>query len=211
MPASPNNPTRRYRTIAASPRRVWLVLGVSILIATSVSPARAADPPVTIERVAAESQQFFKWKITNGHTSPIVRLHIPQYHGDLFDAPPGWDQQWKNKAAVGGGEDAPGWVKTGVERPVQGIQPGRSAVFQLRIARVGAVSRPGTITVYFADGSEVAVAGVELPSAKSPLERHVMSIGLAVIFVLALLIHLHRQKKRVREAAAQAAAAEETE
>lgn len=65
----------------------------------------------------------------------------------------------------------------------------------MRIARVGALVRPGQVSVRFADGSETAVANVELPSKAGFLEQNIMAFGLGAIFVIALAIHFYRRRK----------------
>jgi hypothetical protein len=109
----------------------------------------------------------------------------------------------------GGGKDAPGWVRTSVSDPAEGIPSGGSAKFEMRLARAGALPRPGTVAVRFADGTEVTVANVELPTAQSFLERNAMLIGLAAILVIALLVHLRRRRARRPAAASTAASADE--
>lgn len=165
------------------------------------APARDSGPAVTIVGgVRADNPQYFDWTVTNHHSQPIVFLEFPHYRGDTFIAPPGWENQWKNRAMAGARVE-PGWVRTSTDDPLRGIPPNGSARFSLRLTRAGALARPGTVSVRFADGSEVAVGGVELPSAPSLLERNVMGIGLALIFVVALLVHIRRSR---RKAAAQA-------
>lgn len=181
----------------ASLRRL-LVLSV----VGGVLPTATADEPlVTITGgTDPHNAQFYKWSITNKHTSPVVFIEFPHYHADTFTPPFDWAQEWKNRAMVGG-KDAPGWVRTSVETPTQGIQPGATASFEMRLARAGADARPGKVAVRFADGTKTVIAGVLLPSAKPLLERNAMAIGLATIFVIAVLVHLRRRRKRLPAAA----------
>lgn len=173
------------------------MLATLIVVAGAPTGADDDEPLVTIKGgVRPDNRHFFDWTVRNRYTSPIVFIEFPQYRGDLFTPPAGWSQDWKNQSRIGGGKDAPGWVRTGVEESGQGIRPGGSAEFQLRVARAGALPRPGKVTVRFADGTEVIVANVELPSAKSFVERNVTVFGLAAIFVIALLIHFRRRAKR---------------
>ncbi len=178
------------------------VLGTLIALFVGLPTVAGDEPKVTIKGgVDPHNPQFFSWTVTNRHTSPTVYIHFPQYHGDTFIAPAGWKQEWKNQAKIGGGEDAPGWVRTSVSDPAQGIASGGSARFEMRLARAGALPRPGNVIVRFADESEVTVANVEVPSAQSFLERNAMLIGLAAIFVIALLVHLRRRRTRQPAAA----------
>ena len=170
------------------------MLGAVILACGALTATVAAEPPVTIAGGAQpDNPQFYEWVVTNASTSPIVFIEFPQYRGDTFTAPPGWSQEWKNQAKIGGGKNAPGWVRTSVGDPAEGIAGGESAQFGLRVSRAEALARLGQVTVRFADGTEVVVADVELPSAQSLLERNAMVIGLVLIFAIALLIHFRRR------------------
>ena len=174
-------------------RRNWFVIALVL----GWLPGAPADgnASVTIKGGARpDNTQFYNWEVTNHHDSPIVYIEFPQYHGDLFNPPTGWSQDWKNQRKVGGGDDAPGWVRTSAGDQAGGIAQGRSAAFELRISREGALPRMGVVTVRFADGNETLVAGVELPSAKSFLEQNIMAIALAAIFLVALLIHSKRRR-----------------
>jgi hypothetical protein len=176
--------------------RPFSALGALVVVVAALPFAAADEPKVTIKGGQTDNPQFFSWTVTNRHSSPIVFIEFPHYHADTFIAPAGWAQDWKNRAMVGGGEDAPGWVRTSVSDPAEGIPTGGSAKFEMRLARTGALPRPGTVTVRFADGTEVMVANVEVPTAQSFLERNAMLIGLAAIFVIALLVHLRRRRTR---------------
>jgi hypothetical protein len=54
--------------------------------------------------------------------------------------------------------------------------------------------RPGDVTIRFADGAELTVANVEVPSAHSFLEQNIMVFSLAAIFLIALAIHFRRRR-----------------
>jgi hypothetical protein len=202
MIAQQRGPKKGWRGLSDPPalragRRRLNMLGAFVVFVGVLPAVAAAEPKVTIKGgVDPNNRQLFSWTVTNGHTSPIVFIHFPQYHGDTFIPPTGWGQEWKNRAMVRGGEDAPGWVQTSVSDAAQGIPPGGSASFEIRIARAGALPRPGTVTVRFADETEVTVGNVEVPSAQSFLERNAMMIGLVAVFAIALLVHLRRRRTR---------------
>lgn len=179
-----------------------LLLG-TLMALGGAGTARGADSPrVAIEGgVRQDNPQFYAWKVTNHHTSPIVFIEFPQYHGDSFTAPPGWNQEWKGRA-MAGTKGEPGWVRTSVDDPLRAIPPGGSAEFEMRTTTTGALPRPGAVTVRFADGTVVSVSGVELPTAQSFLERNVMGIGLALIFGIAVLVHLLRRRRKAASVAA---------
>lgn len=175
---------------------LWRALLFGTLAWLGAAATAGADPPkLTIEGgVRPGNPQFYDWKVTNHHSSPIVYLEFPHYHGDTFHAPEGWAQQWENRSMLGG-KDAPGWVRASVDDPGNGISPGGSIEFEMRLARGGALPRPGKVTVRFADGAELIVADVEVPSAHSFLEQNVMLFSLAIIFGIALVIHFRRRRK----------------
>ena len=191
-----SNPPRRplgWPEGSAYVRRV-LQLGTLVLLGPTLT-AGADQPKVTIDGgVRAGNTQFYDWKVTNHHTSPIVYVEFPHYHADTFETSEGWAQEWKNRMMLGG-KDAPGWVRARVDDPGRGIPPGGRADFEMRIARAGALPRPGNVTIRFADGTELVVANVEIPSDHSFLEQNIMVFGLAVIFLIALAIHLRRRRK----------------
>jgi len=177
----------------------WL----SLLALAGPRVLAADEPQVSISGgVDQTNRQFYRWTIVNRYTSPLVSVEFPQYHGDLFTPPDGWSQKWKNKASVGGGEDAPGWVRTAAKGPAQGIQPGGTVTFQLRVSHAGALTRPGSVKVRFADGSEVVLKGVQVPSSQTFFEQNIMVFGMAVLFVIAVVWHLRNRRKSA--AAAQA-------
>jgi hypothetical protein len=166
------------------------------MLATTLA-AVAQEAPVTITGGADATGHIYEWKVTNRHTSPIVFLEFPQYRGDTFTAPDGWTQDWKYRA-MAGGTVKPGWVRASVADGGMGIQPGSSNTFRLRIARGGAERHTGSVTVRFADRTEVLVGNVEVPTRQSFLKRHVALIGLVIIVAVALSIHLWRRRKHVR-------------
>jgi hypothetical protein len=192
------------RLVRRAGLRRLLVLSV---VGGMLSTAAADEALVTITGgTDPRNPQFYRWSITNNHTSPVVFIEFPHYHADTFAPPSDWAQEWNNRSMVGG-RDAPGWVRTSVETPTLGIQPGATASFEMRLARAGADTRPGKVAVRFADGTQTVIAGVLLPSAKPFLERNALAIGLAVIFVTAVLIHLRRRRKRPPAAASSPTAA----
>ncbi len=153
-----------------------------------------SQPLVTITGGPDTSRQNYTWRVTNHHNAPIVFIEFPHYRGDNFAAPRGWKIEWKNRMMLGA-RDAPGWCRVSVETGADGIAPGRSAQFGMRLARGGAPARPGRVTVRFADGTEYVVPGVILPTRPGFWERNIMSIGLGVIFVIVVAVHLRRRAK----------------
>ena len=79
-----------------------------------------------------------------------------------------------------------------------GIVPGSSARFRMRIARAGALRRYGTVQVRLADGTQLAIDGVELAAAPTAGERYVLLIGLAVLLGVIGWVGYRSQKKARR-------------
>jgi hypothetical protein len=191
-----SKPPRRPLGWPRVPARVRRLLQLGTLVLFGPTLTVGADQPkVTIAGgVRPGNPQFYDWKVTNHYASPIVYIEFPHYHGDTFETSEGWAQEWKNKSALFS-TDAPGWVRASVDDPARGIPPGGSTDFEMRLARAGALPRPGKVTVRFADGTELIVADVEVPSAHSFLEQNIMLFSLAAIFLIALAIHLRRRRK----------------
>ncbi len=171
-----------------------------LLVAVSLGGLAVAafgqqTPKVTITGGPDLTGHNYEWQVTNHYTSPIVHIEFPQYRGDTFFAPEGWKQEWKNRAMVGG-KDSPGWCRTSAASAGEGIPPGGTSRFGMRIARAGAMARPGRVTVRFADGTQAVVTNVLLPTAKGFIERNIMGIGLTLIAAVALVIHWRHRKSR---------------
>ena len=187
-----HNPERE-QTMRTNHALSALLVITALLAADS---ARADAPGVTITGgVDMENHQFYSWKVTNNSDQPLVSIQFEQYRGDTLDCPEGWTQDWKNRAMVGGGDDAPGWVRAYVENPANGLRTRHSIEFRLRVARGDVLARPGQATVRFADGTETVVENVEVPSTQSMIERNAMVIGLAAIFIVVLVWHARRRTR----------------
>ena len=170
-----------------------ILLAAAVLVVAA--PVGAQDAKVTITGGVDDSGQNYNWRVTNNYSSPIVSIQFPHFRGDLFTAPKGWSQEWKNQVKLGA-KIAPGWCRTTAFKPEEdGIRRGRWLDFHMRLARGGAMARLGTVTVRFADDTEVQVSNVEVPTAKSFIEENAMGFGLAVLFVIALLVHFRKRKK----------------
>jgi hypothetical protein len=169
-----------------------IVLAAAAIVGSA--PAGAQDAKVTITGGVDQTGQNYHWRVTNNYSSPIVSVKFPHFRGDLFTAPDGWSQEWKNQVKLGA-KIAPGWCRATARTPEDRIRRGRWVDFSMRLARGGAMARPGTVTIRFADDTEAQVDNVEVPTSKSWLEQNAMGFGLAVIFIIALAIHFRRRKK----------------
>ena len=154
----------------------------------------AEDTGVAITGGGDDNGQNYVWTVANHTDSAITRIDFPHYHGDQFNPPAGWKNECTYLVNVGV-PDQPGHCVAYVDYAMQGLQPGRSAQFHLRISRAGANRRPGTVTVTFADGSTLDVDGVELPTQATLMERYVGLMGFAALFLIVLVVHARRRKK----------------
>ena len=67
-----------------------------------------ADPPnATVTGGPDTSGRKYSWTVTNEHTSPVVYVEFPHYHGSLFFAPENWRVECTFLVNVGV-EDRPG-------------------------------------------------------------------------------------------------------
>lgn len=174
---------------------------VRLLAAWVVAMAAAAgraepQPLVTITGGADGSGQNYSWTITNRHSSPIVFIEIPHYRADTFVTPAGWQQECTNLMIAGQARE-PGVCRAWPKPNASGLTPGRSAEFALRVAREGAQRRTGTVLVKFADGTQVSIPGVEVPTRESVPERFAALIGMALIVGLLIVFQLRARRKAV--------------
>ena len=173
--------------------RTALVLWVSL---ATFAFGQETPTRVRIDGGADGSGQNYSWRVTNLHSSRIVRIAFPHYHGDLFTTPENWEQDVTGLAQSGASNIHDGGVATAfIDNPRHGLGQGFSAEFQLRIARIGADRRPGEVTVTFADGTTEVIAGVELPTKKSFGEHYITAITLAVIFLVMFLTVRKKKSK----------------
>jgi len=182
---------------------VWclLVAGGAVVWPAGIVPAMAAanDAQVSIEGGADEedpSGHNYTWTVTNHHASPIVSVEIPHYRADTFTAPKGWKTECTYLVGIGV-PDKPGVCRAMPESPGAGLVRGASAEFRMRIAGGGTTPQPGRgrVLVRFADGSETAVEGVEVPQAPAASTRYIPLIGLAAIFAAVVAVREYRRRK----------------
>ncbi|MGB9626872.1 MAG: hypothetical protein ACPMAQ_18625 [Phycisphaerae bacterium] len=175
----------------------WAWIAATAASAGGAGPVLAAGTDrVTITGGADDTAHNYAWTVTNRHVSPIVEVEFPHYHADTFMVPPGWTQRCTYLVNVGV-EDRPG-VCTAAAPAGDGIAHGESAEFGMRICAAGANVGRGNVRVRFADGSEAVVAGVSLPEASPTSTKYMPLVGLAVIFVLVVVI---RERRRHRSSA----------
>lgn len=151
----------------------------------------SADDRVEITGGADETGQNYTWKIKNKGSAAITRIIIPHYRCDTFNIPTGWERGECTNLARVSQKDAPGICEAIAKNG--GIGQGGSAEFGMRLSRVGADERVGSVTVFFADGSQTQVSGVKLPTQKGFLERNITPIALVVIFAIFVVIQ-HRRR-----------------
>ena len=153
-----------------------------------------ADPIAPITGGADASGHTYTWQVQNGGASPIVEVRIPHYRAGLFFPPPGWSNDCTALVHVGA-KDEPGVCTARATAPADGIAPGRSAVFSMQIASAGAKRGPGEVTVRFADGSEIRVAGVELPQQEGLGDKYVSLIALGGVFAIFVIAQSIRSRR----------------
>jgi hypothetical protein len=179
-----------HRAAPACPDRLSL-RALALSLALFLPVANAQGPKVKITGGADVSGQNYLWTVTNRHDSPIVYIQFPHYHADTFIAPPGWTMQCTNMASR-----EPGTCTAIADSRQTGIAEGRSAEFGMRLGNVsGQHARPGNVAVRFADGAEVTVANVEVPTPSSTPERLVALIGFALVFGILVLAQARRRRK----------------
>jgi len=169
---------------------------VAALLAFPCAARCYAEQRVRITGGADESGQNYAWTVENLYTSPVVGLEFPHFRADTFFAPAGWSKEGTTNLVHGGERPRPGVCRASVSSPEQGLAPGQSATFGLRLARAGALRRPGTVTVRFADHTVVAVGGVELPTAEPFSERMGMALGLGALLAILVIAEVHRRRRR---------------
>lgn len=170
----------------------------------------AAPPQATITGGADPAGYSYTWTVTNKHTSPIVHVEFPHYHGALFFAPEDWSVECTFLVNVGV-EDRPGVCTARnvlfAEAPAGfarnntalGSKPGSARDtldFRMQVLLRGTRRGQGQVLVRFADGSEVYVAGVELPQREAVGDKYVPLIGLGLIFLIWVIARSRSRAKR---------------
>jgi hypothetical protein len=142
----------------------------------------------------------YHWTVTNNQSSPIVRVEIPHYRGNLFFAPKGWTTSCTNLVAVGA-PDAPGVCTATAAATGDGIAPGRSATFSMQIA-TGAVKRgTGDVIIGYADASTQNISGVMVPVPETLSDKYISLIGLGIFLVVFVVAQSVRSRKKRRSQA----------
>ncbi len=162
---------------------------------TSPLAAATDSPKVTITGGADTSGYNYTWTVTNEHTSPIVHIEFPHYHGSLFFAPNDWSSQCTFLVNVGV-EDRPEVCKARAASLSAGIARGKSENFRMRVTRDGTTRGQGTVRVRFEDGTELAVPAVELPQREPAGDKYVPLIGLAAIFIVWVAVRARSRARR---------------
>jgi cbb3-type cytochrome oxidase subunit 3 len=190
-------------------------LAVMVLVCVAdagitASTARAEGSRVVITGGADETEHNYTWNVTNRSTSRIVRIELPHFAASLFSAPDNWKQGTPaemNLVRLGWNSN-PGlcWTEPTAGNP--GVGPGMTAVFSMQIAAVGALRAPGTVTVKFADGTQVQVAGVQLPTQPVKTSPWTALFGMGLIFVLFIV---YRERSKRKQAASTALADDDSD
>lgn len=177
-------------------------VGAVALVAMAALAQDDTKPRVRITGGVDDTLQNYEWTVFNEYDSPIVWIQFPHERADLFRTPEGWDQKTTHLVNVGV-PDVPGTCTALVESPSDGIAPNRSAQFGMRIATLGARPEPGVVRVRFADGEEISVGGVEVPTKPEEVNSAYYTLGFAVIFVIVVGVGIYRQQRRRKRAGSQ--------
>jgi len=176
------------------------LLAALLVVLLAYSVTATAQTAVRIEGGAENSGQTYSWTIVNASTSAIVAVEFPHFRADTFFVPQGWKRECTHLARAGAAIK-PGVCKAHVDQASAGIAPGATARFGMRLARGGALRRPGEVRVRFADGTETIVSDVELPTSQTFWERNIMGVGLSVLMVLVILHQVRRRRAQAARAA----------
>jgi hypothetical protein len=182
----------------ASRRRPVAVLVLLLSLGASTTRSPGQDAPVEISGGRNDDGSFYTWVVHNHSDSPICYVEFPHYHADLWIVPEGWKKEATNLAGVPGPKAAESVARTWKEDPELGIPPGGSARFRLRTGRREIYRGRGTVTVRLANGTELKIKDVEVPSAPSRLDLAAAPIALGVLFVAFVIFHTARRKRAAR-------------
>lgn len=166
-------------------------------LALLLACASAGADEVTITGGRIPEATAFRWTLTNNGASLIVDIEFPVFRIHKFDAPPGWQRRATGMIGTPG-DDQPGTCRLWVEPGAAGLAPGASITFEAGVPRETTNLGLGEVTVKFADGRSVRVAGVELPVRPGFVSRNFMMFGMGGILILA--IALGRRRRRRAEA-----------
>ena len=177
------------------------VVGALCLAIASTSTVTAAEK-VTIEGGNEAGEPFYIWRVTNNHTSPIVRIEFPQYGADLFEVPPTWTTgtvKEMNLVNIGWKHKKSGLCFAVPKPPNPGLLRGSSARFSMRVApTVAALPSKKIVHVVFADETTYDVANVELPTMVDKGSPLGTLLGIAGLFVACVVILEIRKRRAAR-------------
>ena len=186
----------QIRTRYCSAARRWVAAGFVLSWLITAAYAVASDTPkVSITGGADTSGQNYTWTVTNHYASPIVFVEFPHYHAGVFFPPKGWESEATAIVEIGYKEE-PGVCIGRTDSLDLAIDKGESGAFRMKIAPLPTRRGKGTVRVRFADRTEAAVAGVELPQQELIGDQYAPLIGLGVIFLVFVIVRTVRAKRR---------------
>ena len=193
------------QTHAAAVRLLCRVAAVTVVLFSAslvwCSPAfpqasaEAVGPPVTIEGGADATGNNYAWTVTNNGKVPIVFIEFPHFGADGFTAPDGWEVHCTNLLNLGV-RNPEGVCQATAKTPSDGIAPGRSASFHMRVSAQGAHSAPGQVKLRLEDGTELVAQNISLPQRESFGDQYISFIGLAIIFVVFVVATAVRRRSK---------------
>lgn len=170
-------------------RRKNVLTAAGLLLPALVVSAAAHGADGTVEIVGGGDDTLanYQWTVTNRADAPIEWVRFPCAHYHLFNAPEGWT------AGTGAdGEQPLGYASAAGEVDV--LAPGRSLTFTARVDRNRTIRGEGTAYVGFADGTSIAISGVELAIEPSAGDQYLPLLGLGVIFAVFLVFQSLRKR-----------------
>ena len=179
-----------YRGMRQRLDRRWAFAAAICLL-----PGRTEAGPSTavVTGGADTSGHNYEWTITNHYTAAVIAVEFRHYGASLFVAPDGWDADCAKLVNVGVRD--PAGTCTASAEPDSGIRPGRSGTFRLQVAHDSARRGTGAVLLRYADGTDVTIGGVELPTPESLTDQYVPLLGLGVVFLLVIAARERRARK----------------
>ena len=165
------------------------VFGWVILFSLVQAGAATADPKVTVTGGADPTAHNYTWTITHDHTARLIRVEIPHYRADIFNAPEGWSAEIINRQSL---DFKPGKCIAQAVDSSHGLGSGQSGRFIMRAA--DSLRGTGAILLRFADGTETSITA-EIPTKPSSIQQWATPVGLGAIFGLFLLVRAARARR----------------
>ena len=127
----------------------------------------------------------YTYQITNLATGNITHLEIPYHHSYYFQVPDGWESNTEG-----------GIFRAWTKDPRQGIKPGQTAEFSLRVSSAGAVLGLTSATVGFDSGAKVTLTDVWAPVPEPRWTILLVVLGIVAIVLVHTVLLSRRDRRR---------------